>query len=294
MESGTPSSGAQAEPTGDAAFAGSIPEVYERLLVPLIFVEPAARLAETVSRLEPVDVLETAAGTGVLTRALRARLPSASITATDLNEAMLDEARRTSPELGSVDWRPADAQALPFDDASFDVVVCQFGVMFLPDKDAGLAEARRVLRPGGRLAFNVWDGLEANDFPALVHRTVVKASPESPPEFLARTPYGYHDRDRLAADLERAGFRFDLRVRDGVNRGEVRDVATAFTQGTPFRLELDARPALAAGRATELVADALAREFGSGVVQGRSRWLEVVAEPLAEPGALRARTLDDL
>ncbi len=270
---------------GDAQFVGSIPDVYERLLVPLAFADPAARLVEMVSQLEPGDVLETAAGTGVVTRALRGRLPMAAITATDLNEAMLVEAQQYSGGLPSVDWQRADAQALPFEDASFDVVVCQFGVMFFPEKHAGFGEARRVLRSGGRFVFNVWDSLEVNHFGAVVHRVVTEAAPESPPEFLARTPYGYFDRDRLVADLEDVGFRVDLQVCDGVNRGTAQDVATGFCQGTPFRNELDARPGLGATRATALVAEALAAEFGDGdvdgVIEGRARWLQVVAAPVA-------------
>ncbi len=268
------------EVNDDVRFVGSIPDVYERLLVPLIFVDPAARLAETVAQLSPRDVLETAAGTGVLTRALEKRMPSAAITATDLNEAMLAQGRASSADLSSVDWREADAQALPYEDASFDVVVCQFGVMFFPDKHAGYLEARRVLRPGGRFLFNVWDSLEANQFPAVVQRVVSDAAHESPPEFLARTPHGYFDRDRLVADLKRAGFRVDLEVCDGVNRGSAHEVATAYCQGTPFRLELDSVPGLGADRATALVAEALTREFGDGVIEGRSRWIQVVAEPI--------------
>ena len=263
----------------DAKFVGSIPEIYERLLVPLIFAEPAARLADEVARLEPRNVLETAAGTGVVTRALHASLPRATITATDLNEAMLDEARRASEGIHSTQWRQADAQALPFEDGSFDAVVCQFGVMFLPDKHAGYLEARRVLRSGGHFAFNVWDRLEDNDFPALVHRVITGATAEAPPDFLTRTPYGYHDRDRLVADLGKAGFRADLQVCEGHNRGLATDIATAFCQGTPFRLELEARPALGVERATELVTRALVHEFGDGVIEGRARWLQVVAEP---------------
>lgn len=263
----------------DAEFVGTIPDVYERLLVPLIFAEPAAHLAETLTPLDPHDVLETAAGTGVVTRALAERLPGAAITATDLNEAMLDEARRRGTGGRAVTWQQADAQALPFADAAFDVVVCQFGVMFLPDKHAGFLEARRVLHPGGRFVFNVWDSLEANDLPALVDRVVTSAVPEDPPEFLARTPFGYHDRDRIVADLRRAGFRAEIEVCHGVNRGPARDVATAFCQGTPFRVELDARAGLGAERATALVTQALVDDFGDGVVEGRARWLQVVAEP---------------
>jgi ubiquinone/menaquinone biosynthesis C-methylase UbiE len=135
----------------DKQFTGSIPQMYQRFLVPLIF-EPYARdLAERVAAVGPATVLETAAGTGVLTRALAARLPAqAQIVATDLNQPMLDLATLITPADARLTWRQADALALPFADQSFDVVACQFGVMFFPDRIRGYKEAFRVLKPGGR------------------------------------------------------------------------------------------------------------------------------------------------
>src|SRR4051794_19190508 len=157
----------------DKVFAGSIPELYDRLLVPLIF-EPYARdLAERVASVQPRDVLETAAGTGVLTRAIVARLPAdARIVATDLNQPMLDYAAAREPSKGRITWRQADALALPFEDQAFDVVVCQFGAMFFPDKVKGYSEARRVLKAGGRFVFNVWDKIEDNEFADVVTDTL--------------------------------------------------------------------------------------------------------------------------
>ena len=140
--------------TTDKLFAGSIPELYERFLVPLIFEHYARDLAIRVADTAPKDVLETAAGTGVLTRAMAARLPAAvRIVATDLNQPMLDQAARRQAGDPRIEWRQADALALPFPAASFGVVVCQFGAMFFPDKVAGYKEARRVLRSGGHLIF---------------------------------------------------------------------------------------------------------------------------------------------
>src|SRR5690349_2607472 len=118
----------------DTVFAGSIPELYETQLVPLIFEPYAADLARRVAALHPSRVLETAAGTGVVTRAMARLLPAhAELIATDLNQPMLDRAAAVGTER-AVRWLQADAMRLPFDDASFDVVVCQFGVMFFPDK----------------------------------------------------------------------------------------------------------------------------------------------------------------
>jgi ubiquinone/menaquinone biosynthesis C-methylase UbiE len=144
---------------GDKNFSGAIPELYEAYLVPLIFEPYAADLATRLAARSPSRVLEVAAGTGVVTRALTRTLPaSTSIVATDLNQAMLDRARAVGTAY-PVEWRTADALALPFPDRSFDAVVCQFGVMFFPDKPRAYAEARRVLRPGGAFVFNVWDSL---------------------------------------------------------------------------------------------------------------------------------------
>src|SRR5258707_535004 len=180
--------------TTDKLFAGSIPEIYDRFLVPLIF-EPYARdLAERLAQVKPHDVLETAAGTGVLTRAIASRLPvDARIVATDLNQPMLNLAATRQPGESRITWRQADALALPFEDQSFDVVACQFGAMFFPDKVQGYKEARRVLKPGGRFLFNVWDKISENDFADVVIGALAKIFPQDPPRFLSLGPHGYHD-----------------------------------------------------------------------------------------------------
>ena len=168
--------------TTDRLFAGSIPETYDRFLVPLIFETYALDLAERVARANPRDVLETAAGTGVLTRAMASKLPAqASIVATDLNQPMLDHASaRLAPD-GRIAWRQADALALPFEDQSFDVAACQFGVMFFPDKVQGDKEAHRVRRPGGRFIFNVWDRISENVFAQVVTEALAELFPHDPP-----------------------------------------------------------------------------------------------------------------
>ena len=151
--------------TDDRTFAGSIPEIYDRYLVPLIFDSNALDLASRLAEANPLDVLETAAGTGVLTRAIASRLPAdARIVATDLNQPMLDCAKARQSQDGQIEWKQADALALPFENQSFDVLACQFGVMFFPDKVQGYLEAWRVLKPGGRFLFNVWDRISENEF----------------------------------------------------------------------------------------------------------------------------------
>ncbi len=263
----------------DKIFAGSIPEIYDRLLVPLIF-EPYARdLARRIGKANPGRVLETAAGTGVLTKALAAQLPaSAQITATDLNEPMLAHAGKNLSD-ARVAWRQADALALPFEDGSFDAVACQFGAMFFPDRIKGFSEARRVLKPGGCFFFNVWDGIEDNEFADVVTRALAAVFPHDPPRFMARTPHGYHDEDKIRSDLKAAGFS-DITI-DAIDHQSrapsPREPAVAYCQGTPLRTEIEARGAPGLEAATERAGEALARRFGSGAVEGKIRALVISA-----------------
>ncbi|MCW2855976.1 MAG: SAM-dependent methyltransferase [Marmoricola sp.] len=263
----------------DARFTGEIPEIYERLLVPMIFHAAALRLAGAVGARTPHDVLETAAGTGVLTRELVPSCPGASITATDLNQPMLDTAARTIDD-ERVRWQQADALDLPFDDDSFDVVVCQFGAMFFPDRVQGYREARRVLKPGGAFLFNVWDKVENNEVPQIITAALIEAAPENPLSFLSRTPYGYHDPALIRADLERAGLA-DVTVTpvDGISRSTVSEAVIAYCQGTPLRGEIEAHPTFNVATATAIAEAALLRHFGPGPIEARIRSFEVVASP---------------
>src|SRR5450432_1263357 len=172
-------------PGSDTLFAGSIPELYDSHLVPLIFEPYAVDLATRVAALEPSRVLETAAGTGVVTRAMARALPAVvDLIATDLNQPMLDRAAGVGTQR-PVQWKQADATRLPFADASFDVVACQFGVMFFPDKVGAFSEARRVLRRGGVLMFSVWDRIEENEFAHTVTTALAALFPADPPLFMA-------------------------------------------------------------------------------------------------------------
>lgn len=258
----------------DKVFAGSIPEIYDRYLVPLIFESYAHDLVERVVQVRPQRVLETAAGTGALTRALALRLsPHARIVATDLNQPMLDYAAQRSPGDGRITWRQANALALPFGDQAFDVVACQFGVMFFPDKIQGYKEAHRVLMPGGHFFFSVWDHILANEFADVVTQALAKLFPEDPLLFMARTPHGYHDAAKIKKELGLAGFAsISIETRDDTSRApSARDVAIAYCQGTPLRNEIEARDASRVEEATQAAADLLARRFGSGPFEGRIR-----------------------
>jgi ubiquinone/menaquinone biosynthesis C-methylase UbiE len=258
----------------DKVFAGSIPELYDSYLVPLIFEAYANDLAERAAALAPKTVLETAAGSGVVTRALASRLASdARYVVTDLNQPMLDHAATKQGSDDRLTWRQADALDLPFDDASFDAVLCQFGVMFFPDRLAGYAEARRVLKPGGSFLFNVWDHIEANEFALVVTEAAAAEFPDDPPRFLARTPHGYHDVELIRDELGKAGFsQASIATLEKTSSApSPRHPAVAYCEGTPLRNEIEARDASLLDHVTDRATDAIATRFGKGPVAGKIR-----------------------
>jgi SAM-dependent methyltransferase len=259
-------------PDTDKVFDDEISKFYEKYLVSILF-EPFA--ADLVDRLVPRSasrVLEIAAGTGVVTRVLASVLPQAiSIVATDLSQPMLDH----GAALGTarpVEWRQADAMQLPFADETFDAVVCQFGVMFFPDKGRAHSEARRVLKPGGVFIFNVWDRINENEFAGTVETAVGSLFPTDPPRFLSQTPYGYYDPKIIERDLARGGFMASPEIATVAARSLARspgDPAIAFCQGTPLRSEIEARDASRLGEATDVAAKAIAQRFGQQDVNGK-------------------------
>ncbi len=264
----------------DDLFAGSIPDIYSRFMVPMLFEPYALDLAERLSRIEPQSVLETAAGTGVLTRAVAARLPGAArIVATDLNQPMLDHAATLTPGDERITWQQADAMALPMQDGVFDAVVCQFGAMFFPDKPHAYREARRVLRPGGTFLFSVWDRISESPFTDVVTQALADVFPEDPPRFMARTPHGYFDLDGIRGHVEEAGFA-DIRIDivDRISRApSPLHAATGLCQGSPLRNEIEARAPSRLKEATERAAAALAGRFGTGAIEGPMRAFVITA-----------------
>lgn len=258
-------------PNTDKVFAGAIPQLYETYLVPMIFEPYAADLVNRLASRPLARVLEIAAGTGVVTRKLASALPeSIAIVATDLNQPMLDMATKTGTRR-PVEWRQADAMQLPFEDATFDAVVCQFGVMFFPDKSKAFSEARRVLRPGGVFMFNVWDRIEENEFAHTVSNAFETLFPEDPPRFMARTPHGYYDHATIAQDLKIAGFRSAPIINTVAARSQATSAqipAIAYCQGTPLRSEIEAR-GKSLGEATSMAESAIAQRFGLGLVDGK-------------------------
>jgi len=255
----------------DRVFAGAIPALYDRYLGPVLFAGYAEDLARRAAALMPARVLETAAGTGVVTRVLvRTLPPDVEITATDLNQAMVDFAA-PQPGANRVVWRQADAQALPFADGFFDAVLCQFGVMFFPERAAGYREARRVLKPGGQFLFSVWDRIQENEFDHIVTDAVAALFPDNPPRFLARTPHGYYDTAKIDHELHAAGFS-RITIETVARRSRAPSpshAAIGLCQGTPLRSEIEVRAADRLEEATNAAAAALAARFGTGAIDGK-------------------------
>jgi SAM-dependent methyltransferase len=255
-------------------WAEDMSAAYDEHLVPTVFRPYAEDLAARVANHRPRVVLELAAGTGVLTMAMTALLSGVQITATDLNVAMVEVGSANVP---SARWQQADAMQLPFGDASVDLVACQFGVMFFPDRPAAYAEVARVLRPGGQFLFNCWGPLETHDVEATVIAALAECFPDDPPSFLARVPHGYHDADLVASDLTMAGLggvhvetvELDCTARSAG------DLARGYCRGTPLRPEIEARGQLES--TTHAVETALERRFGPGPVVGRMSALVVSA-----------------
>ena len=249
----------------DTAFAGSIPAIYDRYMVPLIFAPYAELVADRAASFAPHRILETAAGTGVVTSALSNMIPDADILATDLNGPMLEQARQrvSNPR---VKFEVADAQVLPFEDASFDLVVCQFGVMFFPDKVQANAEARRVLREGGRYLLAIWDEVERNLATRTAGRAVADLFPGEEMHFYERVPVRYHDVGQIEQDLRAAGFTdIEMETVECTSRAtSARDAAIALVQGTPMRADIEQIDPTRLGDATEAAEAALRQYEGPG------------------------------
>lgn len=263
-------------------FQGAIPDAYEELMVPLFFQPFADDLVARAVALEPVDVLELAAGTGVVTRGLVGALPEdSSIIATDLNSDMLAVAESIESDASSDDvtWRVADAQRLPFDDDSFDLVVCQFGVMFFSDRVGANAEVRRVLRPGGTYLFSVWDSIAQNAIACAIDTAYSRVLPDARPNVVTRVSHGYHDVDRIRADVEAGGLVLDSieSVDKIASADSASEAARALPRGGPLRVELETYGDDARDEIEALACSLLEDEFGPGPIRTPLRALLVAA-----------------
>jgi SAM-dependent methyltransferase len=253
----------------DASYTGTIPEIYDRYLGPMLFVPYAEDIAARAIRLKPKRILEIAAGTGIVTDVLARAVPNATIEATDLNQAMVDLAS-TRRQHAVIRWSVADAQALPFDDKSFDLAVCQFGAMFFPDRAKAFREARRVLKDGGTYIVSLWEGLDRNDIPRIVSNAAMSVFPDDPPSFLCRTPYGHGDPVAIERDLRSAGFAKIVcdRVEKRCRGPSSHSAASGFVEGTPLRFEIEARDARRLQDVVEASARALDKAYGGSAVDG--------------------------
>ena len=255
----------------DTVFAGSIPQLYNHYLEPLFFEPYAIDLVGRLADIAKGRVLETAAGTGIVTRRLdRTLSDSVEIVATDLNQPMLDFAA-AQQGASRVIWRQADALALPFEDQGFDAVACQFGVMFFPDKAAAYREALRLLKPGGRFVFNVWDRIEENEIAHTVTAAMLARYRDDSLSFFSRTPHGYHDLAMIRGELAEAGFSsVQSETLPRLSRApSAREPAIGLCQGTPLRNAIEACDPSGLDAATDAAANAIAARFGPGPISAR-------------------------
>lgn len=265
---------------GDQEFAGSIPDVYDEYLVPLIFEQYAADLAERVRAEGPSAILEAAAGSGVASRAIAKVLDEDAVfVVSDLNPPMLDRARLSQPNPDRILWRQADCLDLPFATHEFDMVVCQFGAMFFPDRVKAYKEVRRVLNDGGVFVFTMWDRIEENDFAFEVTSALSSLFPEDPPRFLARTPHGHYRQDVYREELAAAGFDVvTLETVEAVSVASDPSVpAVAYCQGTPLRNEIEALDPDGLEGAIQRAAAGVEARFGTGEISGRIKGFVITA-----------------
>jgi len=258
------------------AFTGSVPANYHRYLRDLFFLPYAQDLAARLKLSQDGRLLEIASGTGILTRTIAKSFPRVTIVATDLNEAMIVEGRRQA-DLPRVSWRQADAMNLPFADGEFDAVVCQFGLMFVPDKPAALRECRRVLRPGGQLAFNVWDSLAENDFSQTFNDFIQSRFPADPPRFM-EIPFSWHDRGEIEQFVRGSGFA-DISLIEvplPCSAPSATDVASGLALGTPMFDSIKERGVDAASLIGEAARE-LAARYGDHPIRGRMQAIVTTA-----------------
>ena len=242
-------------------FTGSVPQNYDHLMVPMLFRPYAEELARRARALAPKRIVETAAGTGALTEALSVALPDAEIVATDLNQPMLEvaAARLNSPHITFV---AADAQQLPLESGKFDLVVCQFGAMFFPDRVQAHSEARRLLKFGGHYLLAIWDRIESNPLTEAAQKALIDCFPNDPPLFMREGPFGYHDTHSIESDLHDAGFK-SVEIETVTLRScspSAHDAAAALFYGSPMGVEVEEREAGSGERVFAAVMEAL-RQF---------------------------------
>lgn len=261
-------------------YTDSIPKFYDIYLAPLVFGEHAEDLATRVMAESPQKILEIAAGSGVVARALAPQIsPNTKYMVTDLEQEMLDQAKTKQPAQANITWQQADAMDLPFDDNSFDVIICQFGFMYFADKLKAVTEARRVLKPGGEFIFSVWDRLENNVFADLVTQAAVKIFPDDPPLFFERVPYAFYDNDAMRKTLQDGGFKHII-IQDKPRistAGSALHIALAFAYGTPLRNEIEARDPDGLQKVALAAVNLIEEHYGKGEVAAQMQSFIITA-----------------
>lgn len=248
----------------DSQFIGSIPENYDNGLGPYIFRDYGDDLAARAAASGATDILETAAGTGIVSRKLRDALPPhAALVVTELNPPMLAVASGKFRKEENVTFQPADALDLPFDDNAFDLVVCQFGVMFFPDKQKAYREVLRVLRPGGTYLFNAWGNFAANPFAEITHEVAGGFFPDDPPQFY-KVPFSYSDTKAVEADMKTAGFLEVSSETIGIEKvvTDLARFARGIVYGNPLIGEIESRDGVEADEVMQAILAALTERFG--------------------------------
>lgn len=260
-------------------FNASMPVFYDRYLGPVSFYPFADETVDRVKALALGKVLEVACGTGIVTCRLAQAMPGEiEILASDISHAMVAFARKmhASP---NIRWCAADAQALPLASSSVDLVLCQFGMMFVPDKQTALREARRVLRPGGRCLLTVWDNLANNDLPRISTNAVAEMFASDPPTFMQRVPYGYNNHDIILAHVRNAGFSLGTieAVKKTLRVPSADEYAIGLCQGGPLRGEIEKRDPDSLEHATHAAARAIEHHYGTGSFDAAARALFITA-----------------
>lgn len=263
---------AAAAATGKTQFGSDMARFYQDNMVPMVFEPYANHMAIRAAMTKPMELLEVAAGTGVVTRHLAQFLPGfTNIVATDISEAMLNVARYMGA--ARTRWMVADAMALPFPDQAFDTVICQFGMMFFSNRPKAMEEMLRVLRPGGTLIFSVWAAMASNEFVSVVNSAVSELFPGEPMRFFNDVPHGYHDKATIARELREAGFT-GAAIFEQIDAASIapspRHVAVAYCNGTPMSAEINARDPEMMDEAVDRAEAAIAARFGSRIVTGKT------------------------
>jgi len=263
-------------------FTSSVATLYDEILGPAFFEPYAIETTNRVAALNPQKVLETACGTGRVTNHLRKVLSkSATLIATDISNDMLAVAEKKLSAIKDISWQQADAMNLPFDDESFDAVVCQFGAMFFADRKKGFIEAMRVLKNGGAFIFSVWDKLEFNPVTA-ASRQILKDFFEGNPPKSMNMAFSMTDKNDIANQLTETGFT-NIKI-ETVNKVCIAEsaegLAKAIIDGSTNSDYIKERDANAAPFLKKKIAKAISEKFGDHPVKGTMQAIIIAAEKL--------------